>query len=1030
MTADGAMVLPRMHPLAVPLRLALLVAWSTSPATAAEDAYAQKDCRCWASQGACTTNAKFMVPNCAGSCERQLACDALFEAGSSSVLEEKDKKIAQLEEQLKSSVATQQVQEKDERIAQLEDALTKSADGKELLKEKDLHIAELSERIAELKTGAAGMEQRLQEKDTKISQLEEQLKSSVSKQEKDERIGQLEEEKDTKIAQLEEQLKSNVAKLEEQLATSDAALRQLEEKNATIVQLQAKLETGAAGVEQQLQERDTKIAELQEKLKQENSAAAEASDDKEEKDTKIAQLEEQLKSSAATSDAARRQLEEHNATIVQLQAKLETGAATVEQQLQERETKIAELQEHLKQEEKDTKIAQLEEQLNSSVATSDAALRQLEEKNATIVQLQAKLETGAAGVEQQLQERDTKIAELQEQLKQERSVAAEASDDKAECQASLSSILATNKECQANLSDTHASAKEQREATIKELEVSLDEATKQAAEANARLSQLEATGAQAAEKLKLSEAVARECEQQLQQDLSKLTADAASADARAAELEASMLQREQDAAASARKETEGDLKRARAAVEDLQNKQSAQFREMQICASKTQQLEQEAERERSLRETIEVELSEHRQLVETLRVGEVGALRSTSTNAVNDPPLPLGEEEAAPDAAAAAEAEAAATAAASEGQKCIGASCQSNYTEQVRQTTAKVIQDFRQKIALNGRAAEERAIAAWVEAQRLASEAFARVCAKLEPYTRRCSARLVILKDRILSRLQRFSPHLDRVLLHLEAVTVAAFAAGYPGSIALLLLATGLALYTMWRVLLRLFLVAMAIARWTFGCIGCCFRRSCACMCCCCCRTYRRCKRPLQAEGDGKSRKPSATEHFFIGQQDEDAMAIAEPEPLHEPPPSAGNSMRAMAPPTGSSCLGAANVLRPPPAGILTSPGIGAPRVKAVAAAWPPPPGGITETNPPPPPQTGSPRQPSSTATDGTPREFRALDMHLEDTVLNRVDGRLERIEGKLGMLMELCSKVPQPTILSSVAASADAAVPVAGDMY
>jgi len=1021
MMADGSMVLLRLHPLTLPVRLALLVAGSTLLATALEDAHSPNDCRCWAAQGACASNEKFMVPNCAGSCERQKACDALFDAGGPSVLEERTATITQLNEQL--ARGNEQLGQKDAKISQLEEQLAKSV-GEQQAQEWKARINELEAQQA----GSGEQQQLLQEKDNRIAQLEEELAKASA-------------DRDASSTQVQQEKESQIAQLQEELAKAAVDQKMLKEKDAKIEELSGQL-ANAAVVEQQLQE----TAVDQKQLKEKDAKIEELSGQL----ANAVAVEQQLQEQLAAHDASLLQLKEQNATILQLRAALQTGSAGAEQQLQEKDVTILQLQEQLKQQSSaaatasdDDKaaVAECHSKLNSTLAKAS-------EHESALATTQAAVEDCHAN----LNNTHATAKELQAQFNEQ---GVNASERVATLEHALEQMEAANKDLQAGLDEARKEAvqtKEQMEAANKELEASLDEARKQAAGASARLAKLEASAAQVTEKSEHNEVVAKEREERHQQELSKAEAEAASAEARAAELEASSLQREQEAAAAARREMEGDLKRARAAVEDLHSKQSAHVQEIKVCAAKAKQLEQEAERDRPKRKALEAELSEHKQLVETLRSGEavvpggadqamleslqnanqaceaktqnleaqVATLRSTSQRAIEDPPSPLNE------AAAAAASEAAGPAAADEGQNCLGASCYGKYAEWVRQTASKRIQDLRLQLEIHGGDAKERAASAWVKLQRSAAETFALAHTKLEPYTRRCSVRLLALKGRVSSRLQQFSPHLDRVSLHLEAVKAAAFAAGYPGSIALLLLTTGLATYLVWRVLYRLLLLVMAIALWILRCIGCCFRRSCSvlcrcCCCCCCCSPCTRRKRPSQAaEGDGSPRKPS-TEHFFIGQRDEDNEQMAEP--LHEPPPSAGNSTRAL-PPTGSS------VPRPPPTGTVTSPGIGvpasAPRVKAVAAAWPPPSGGITPPSPPMPPPVGSPRQ-ASTATDGTPREFRALDMNLEETVLNRVEGRLERIEGKLGMLMELCSKVPEcaaPTV------SMDAPAPPAGDMY
>lgn len=143
MTADGSMVLRRLLLLTLPMRLALLVAWSTSPATAVKDVHSENDCRCWAAQGACASNGKFMVSKKAASCERHQACEGLFEAGGPSILEERKARIIELEDQLArgSGEQQQQLQQKDTRISQLGEEFTKSV-GKQEEHESVLALAQ------------------------------------------------------------------------------------------------------------------------------------------------------------------------------------------------------------------------------------------------------------------------------------------------------------------------------------------------------------------------------------------------------------------------------------------------------------------------------------------------------------------------------------------------------------------------------------------------------------------------------------------------------------------------------------------------------------------------------------------------------------------------------------------------------------------------------------------------------------------------------------------------------------------------
>ena len=315
------------------------------------------------------------------------------------LLQERDRQIAEIKEEIKLMVADQQAREK------------------ELIDAVDRHDAKLKEAV------------RLREE-----QLLDQLRQSQQQvNNADEQIRQLERENDeldAKQAELERELENKTGdenKTRDELqriardrqtleARSQAMQRQMRENQA---RAQQQLEAR----DQELKTRDQNIARLEQELKT--------------RDQNIARLEQQLRACNEAGSNIRLQLEACGKKVAELQQQLDArneqvlaqgrriqellDQATSRDQKLQQELKV--LQDRLANEfkAKDQTAGDLQQRLNERDRAFAALQQQLNERTQTQAELQKQLsdrDRAFGQLRQQLAERDRALAELQQRLEQ------------------------------------------------------------------------------------------------------------------------------------------------------------------------------------------------------------------------------------------------------------------------------------------------------------------------------------------------------------------------------------------------------------------------------------------------------------------------------------------------------------------------------------------------------------------------------------------------------------------------------------
>ncbi|XP_070212743.1 golgin subfamily B member 1-like isoform X2 [Littorina saxatilis] len=388
-------------------------------------------------------------------------------------LSAKDSRISELERDLSEkasqiSVLEKSLSEKDLHVSKLEKDLSERVAQigvvEKKLSDKDSHVSKLEKDLSERESRVSDMEKELSEQQTSVSDLERTLKEKVSF------ISELE----TKLSKME----SHISEAEQDLTEFNLMKEKFGEKDNRIGEL-----------EEDLRKKASQISELEQNLGEKMSQISQQEKDMEEKDSQICQLEKevsekrshlaQLEEDVLTKDKGLcevdNKLSDRDSRISRLETQArdkDSHVQDLEAQLQDKAGQIRDLEKQLKT--KDSEHSDRLEKAQHSITAKDSHIAQIEERivemSSTISELLTqvgKKDAHMSSLEQQLSDKDVVVSERVSHLQTELESKQKSSTDRI---SSLEGELTTTKSELSQVESKLAESSRQLEQVQSELE--------------------------------------------------------------------------------------------------------------------------------------------------------------------------------------------------------------------------------------------------------------------------------------------------------------------------------------------------------------------------------------------------------------------------------------------------------------------------------------------------------------------------------------------------------------------------------